>query len=375
MCDLEATISFCIVGLSQPAGRHHHSGGGGEKPMRHVEIAGTHEELGRAYGEYVAEHKLNWWWREPSPAKLEFVRACEETIAEYAPGFLEELRALAEANDADYDVVLSNMIVSDWLEFPMCNVLAVSGSRTASGRTIFIRNHDWADEDIEYVTCFRTAPKNGLRHIAFGFADPGRYDGVNEAGLAIGGSSIPFYNGKLKPGLRSSVVSRWILDTCPDVMSAVEFLKRIPHMEPNAWMLADRSGLVARVEVTPDGPIDVTSTENGMLATVNRFQSETLAPFDHVPDGNNWIYEFQRRIEAWYEANRWRIDLEMALAFASDHNAGLCNHGEPNVRYGTIYSWVGELGTDELHVVLGRPCENEYELYRLDTAAGHEHSG
>ena len=168
--------------------------------MLEIQLAGTHEELGRAYGEFVAERKLNWWWREPSRAKLEFVKACEQAIAEHAPGFLDELRALAEANDADYYVVLSNMIVSDWLEFPACNVLAVSGSQTSSGRTIFVRNHDWEDEDIEHVTCFRTALTGGIRNMAFGFADPGRYDGMNEAGLAIGGSSIPFYTGKLVAG-------------------------------------------------------------------------------------------------------------------------------------------------------------------------------
>ena len=210
--------------------------------MRQVEIAGTREELGRAYGEIVAEQKLNTWWQEPSAKKLEFVKACEEAVAKHAPGYLDELRALAEVNDTDYYVVLANMIVADWLEFPECNVVGVSGSQTAGGRTIFIRSHDWADEDIEYVTCFRTALTGGLRHIAFGFADPGRYDGFNEAGLAIGGSSIPYYKGGLKAGLRGHIVNRWILDTCPDVPSAIEFLKRIPHMEADAKLVADKSG-------------------------------------------------------------------------------------------------------------------------------------
>jgi len=337
--------------------------------MNEIQLAGTHEELGRAYGEFVAERKLNWWWQKPSEAKLAFVKACEETIAEHAPGFLDELRALAEANDADYYVVLSNMIVSDWLEFPACNVLAVSGSQTSSGRTILVRNHDWADEDIEYVTCFRTSLTGSIPHIAFGFADPGRYDGLNEAGLAIGGSSIPFYTGKLKPGLRASVVTRWVLDTCPDVESAVEFMKRVPHMEASAWLLADRSGLVARVEVTPNEGVDVTITDDGMLATVNMFQSEALSPYDQVPEKDAWVSEFKRRIEAWYEANRGAIDLDKAIGFASDHDAGICNHGEPGVWCGTIYSWVGELGTGELHLALGRPCENEHQRFELEATS------
>ena len=53
--------------------------------MHENQLAGTHEELGRAYGEFVAERKLNWWWQEPSRTKLEFVKACEQAVAEYAP--------------------------------------------------------------------------------------------------------------------------------------------------------------------------------------------------------------------------------------------------------------------------------------------------
>jgi len=331
--------------------------------MNEVQLAGTNEELGRAYGEYIAERKLGQWWQQPSPAKLEFVKACERAIAEHAPGYLDELRALAKANDAEYYMVLSNMIVSDWLDVPACNVVAISGTQTANGRTIFVRNHDWEDEDIEYVTCFRTAPKDDLRHIAFGYADPGRYDGVNEAGLAIGGSSIPYYTGKLKPGLRMNVLTRLVLDTCLDVTSAVEFIKRVPHMEGIAYLLADNSGLVARVEAAPEG-IDVELSDNGMLLTVNRFQSEALSPYDQ-PEGQDWVFEFERRIEAWYQANHSTIDLDEAIRLASDHDAGLCNHGEPGVRCATIYSWVGELGSDELHVALGRPCQNPYQLLHL----------
>lgn len=131
-----------------------------------------------------------------------------QVLAEHTPGYLEELRALAEANDTDYYVVLSNMKVTYFADSPACNVFAVSGSRTASGPTLFARNHDWEDDDLEAVTCFRTSLAGGIRHTAFGFADPGRYDGVNEAGLAIGGSAIPFYTEKAKPGLRMNVVAR-----------------------------------------------------------------------------------------------------------------------------------------------------------------------
>jgi isopenicillin-N N-acyltransferase-like protein len=333
--------------------------------MHEIQLAGTHEELGSAYGEYVAERQLHSWWRKPNERELAFTKVCEQAIAEHALGYLDELRALAEVTKTDYDMALFNMVVIYLAENPACNVVAVSGKQTASGRTIFVRNHDWEDEDIEYVTCFRTSPANGIRSIGFGFADPGRYDGMNEAGLAIGGSSIPFYLGKQEPGFRMNVVTRCVLDTCPDVMSAVEFMKRIPHMEGCAYLLADKSGLVARVEVAPEG-VEATITDDGMLATVNMFQSEAMSPCDQLSERGAWVPEFKRRIEVWYEANRGTIDLDEAIRFASDHDAGICNHGEPNVRCPTIYSWVSELGTGELHLAHGRPCENEYQLYKLE---------
>jgi predicted choloylglycine hydrolase len=333
--------------------------------MNEIQLAGTRKELGRAYGKIVAERELNTWWAEPSRETLIFVKACEETIAEHAPGYLDELRALADTTCTDYDVVLSNMIATLIGDTPDCNVMAVSGVRTANGRTIFVRNHDWMDEDIEYVTCFRTALTDGLRHMAFGFSDPGRYDGVNEAGLAIGGSWI-FYTGKPRPGLRMNVVTRWILDTCPDVKSAVEFMRRVPHLEGVAYLLADKSGHVARVEACPEG-VDVEETEQGMLATVNMFQSEAMSGHDRVPDGRDLIPESKRRIEAWYEANQGAIDLDKAIHFASDCDVGICDHGEYSAEpYGTIYSWVAELGADEIHLSHGRPCENPYQVLRLE---------
>ena len=333
--------------------------------MRQVEIAGTRKELGTAYGEIVVERQLNTWWQTPSPTQLTFAKACEEAIVEHAPGYVEELRALAEATNTDYDVVLFNMTVVYLAEQPTCNCVAISGKQTASGKTLYIRNHDWIDADIEHVTCFRTAPKNGYRSLAFGFSDPGRYDGINEEGLAIGGSSIPFYLGKQRAGFRMNVITRWILDTCPDVMSAVAFMRSVPHMEACAYLLADQSGLIARVEVAPEG-VDVALTDDDMLATVNMFQSQKLSSHDRVPGEDNCIFAYQKRIDIWFKANQGNIALEKAMAFARDHDAGLCDHGQHmNVPGGTIYSWVGELGTNELHLSHGRPCQTHAQRVPL----------
>jgi predicted choloylglycine hydrolase len=170
-----------------------------------------------------------------------------------------------------------------YFEQSACNVVAVAGTQCRDGRTIFARNHDWLDEDQKWVTCFRTKPKNGLQNIGFGFTDPGRYGGVNKAGLAISSASIPFYLHEPQPGLRMNVVTRWVLDTFSDTPSAVDYLKRISHHEGISYLLADKEGRIARVEAAPEG-VDVAFAKDGIQGAVNLFQSEQMAHLERAPD-------------------------------------------------------------------------------------------
>jgi hypothetical protein len=219
------------------------------------------------------------------------------------------------------------------------------------------------------VTCFRTSPRNGLSSIGFGFADPGLYDGVNEAGLAISSAWI-WYRNKPQPGLRMNVVTRWVLDTFSDTPSAVDFLTRIPHHEAISYLVADKSGCIARVEAAPEG-VDVAMTRHGMLAAINLYQSEKMASLDleDGPPKDYLVHRHRKRIPAWYEAHRGRIDLDAAQKSCSDPEIGVRDHGEGRSEpFGTIYSWVAELGTGQVHVAHGRLCEDEYKVVETDAS-------
>jgi len=332
--------------------------------MRQVEIAGSYHELGLQYGKIIAANNLHSWWQQPTGATLALVKACEREIAVHAPGLLEEIRGIADACGCEYDLALANMALSYW-ELSACNVVAVSGSQCRNGKTILARNHDWLDEDQEWVTCFRTHASTGFQHIGFGFADLGRYGGVNEAGLAISGAAIWYVN-KPKPGLRFHLAIRWILDTCADTRSAVDFFQRIPHREAVSFLIADQEGRIARVEAAPEG-VNVALTQDGMLAAINLIQSEGMQHLERIGEEGQIVYQHQERIKAWYDNNKGQIDLEAIKRLCSDHEIGLCDHGEARSEpFGTIYSWVAELGTGEIHVAHGRPCENEYQVITIE---------
>ncbi len=333
--------------------------------MLQVEIAGSYYELGLEYGRIVAENKLNGWWKQPTEPTLALVKECEREIAVHAPGLLEEMRGIAEACECEYNLVLANMTVYSYLL--ACSVIAVSGNQCRNSKTIFASNHDWLDEDQEWVTLFRTHASTGIPHIGFGFQDMGRFGGVNKEGLVIASAAIWYLN-KPKPGLRFHLVQRWVLDTYSDTRDAVDYLKRIPHLEAMSFLIADKEGRIARVEVAPEG-VDVVFANDGILSAINMFESEQMQHLAHVPDEEYLVDRHKKRIKAWYDDSRGEIDLNAAKRLCSDHEIGLCDHGETkSVPFGTIYSWVAELGTGEIHVAHGRPCENEYQVITLEAS-------
>jgi len=334
--------------------------------MFQVEIAGSYYELGLNYGRIVAENNLNWWWQQPTESALALVWECEREIAVHAPGLLEEIRGIADTCESEYSTVLANMTLGYW-ELSGCNVIAVSGNQCRNRRTIFATNHDWLDEDQEWVTLFRTHADTGMPHIGFGFADVGRYGGVNNEGLVISSAAIWYLN-KPKPGLRFHLVQRWVLDTYADTRDAVDYLKRIPHHEAMSFLIADKEGRIARVEAAPEG-VDAVFADDGILSSSNMFESEQMQHLDRVPDEEYLVARNRKRIKSWYDDSRGEIDLDAAKRLCSDHEIGLCDHGETKSEpFGTIYSWVAELGTGEIHVAHGRPCENEYEVMELDVS-------
>jgi hypothetical protein len=122
------------------------------------------------------------------------------------------------------------------------------------------------------------------------------------------------------------------------------------------------------MEAAPEG-VDVVFANDGILSAINIFQSEQMLYLERIPDEEYIIDRHEKRIQAWYDDSRGEIDLNAAKRLCSDHEIGLCDHGETKSEpFGTIYSWVAELGTGEIHVAHGRPCENEYKVIELEVS-------
>lgn len=87
---------------------------------------------------------------------------------------------------------------------------------------------------------YRTRLEGRLSHVGCSDHWVGRWDGVDEAGLAIGQSGPP--PGKDRPGLLGTLATRVVLDTCRTVGEVATFLERVHRTNNNAFLIADAAG-------------------------------------------------------------------------------------------------------------------------------------
>ncbi|MHA2301193.1 MAG: carcinine hydrolase/isopenicillin-N N-acyltransferase family protein, partial [Candidatus Thorarchaeota archaeon] len=183
----------------------------------------------------------------------------------------------------------------------------------------------------------------------------------NDVGLTIGSAYVPMYIGKARPGVRMNISTRWALDNLSTAKEAVDYLKKIPHTEPVAFLVADRTGTIARVETTPERTA-AAYQEGGIEIVTNFFMLEEMRDLDKGFPEDNHIYEYYRRVERWFEDSKGRITTDHAKSVCSNHDNGICHHSNNSTEM-TIWSWITEIG-QSLEIAQGSPCNNEYKLLK-----------
>jgi hypothetical protein len=169
-----------------------------------------------------------------------------------------------------------------------------------------------------------------------------------------------------------NMAMRWILDTFRDTEDAVAFLEEVPISEGSIYLIADKSGVSARVEATPD-KVFTTYAQDEFLIATNHFQSTEMQHLKNKITEANAHTTITRLegITRWYNTQKKPITIDSLKSILRDHEHGVCDH-QQGVSYnedgdreyediaGTLWSWIATLGTNEVEVCAGSPCKNEY---------------
>jgi predicted choloylglycine hydrolase len=168
---------------------------------------------------------------------------------EHLPELVPHWERLVELTGRDH---LAARMLTMWR---MPAVAAGCSQAVVPGRTpLLVRNYDYDPRLFEGVVA--STNYSGSRRV-IGTSDLlwGLVDGMNEDGLAV---SLTLGG---RPGSGDGfgipVVIRYLLETCPDVDSAIAALRRIPVAQAYNVSLVDTAGRHATVYVAPGEPAEV----------------------------------------------------------------------------------------------------------------------
>ena len=295
---------------------------------------------------------------QASPEKILFALKCERVVKEHMPDILDELQGIAEATH--YDMNRLKALALALNAHPGCSVMAISGEHTTDGKPLFARNFDWYESAQKRSALIDAQVPNKLRHISSNDTLIGRYDGINEAGLAI---AISYVAGRAdKVGVMFPLAVRHVLDTCRTTQEGVAFLESIPHVRATNFLLMDASSTIATVEASPR-KVTTTYSENGFGFITNQFQSEAMTAQENPKKRPSDSGQRLLRLKIWASEHAGNISAEsVQQVMQRPYPSGMCVNVRRGRRtFGTMWSWVARPGERAIHFADGSPATVRYQ--------------
>ncbi len=325
--------------------------------MHMYRLQGTYHAIGVEYGLLLRAARIRL--PQLSNTRLDFARACEPHVRDLMPDLFDELDGIAEGGGYDPERVTTAALGLN--ARPGCTAVAIAGTHTASGETLFGRNFDWYAVAGKHTALCNTLPEGGLSSIGCNDLLGGRVGGVNAAGVAVAIAAVE--GGRDKPGVIFTVAARAVLDRCRSTAEAVDLLQSIRHVRTINFLVADASGDITAVEAGPRA-VSVTRAAQGFGLIANQFQSEAMVRYERVRRRPKNSYPRLIKLREWFHSRTAPLtEDDVQRILGTPYPRGMC---APGRAFGTIWSWTARLGTKCFTLADGAPSTTPYRPYAFE---------
>lgn len=351
------------------------SKGGNE--MIYVETAGTPYEIGRQYGEKLANQVRRFikdvvknldrrFEHEPMQKALQTML---NVLEHDFPYLIEEMRGMADGAKLNFkDVTLGNL---------SSGLGAYIGEKEGCSNIIFTEsNHgpilgktldgSKPESDTGVVRIIRpTEGRTVLCETRIGGIST--ETGINDKGLAVGESSIHFYTVNPR-GIIRNILPRLILQECANVEEGIQFLSRYPVLRFGFhFALVDKAGNAAVVERSPTA-MYVRHAEGKPIFCTNHTATPCMRKLEKsrglIGDKNSdERYANLQRITSSLD---FKLTLNNMKGILKNHRVpgGICQHGDLEMYTHRAYIAIPNEG--KLLVAGGPPCQHEFKEFSLE---------
>jgi isopenicillin-N N-acyltransferase like protein len=362
-----------------------------------IRVAGAGYERGRQYGTQARDrvhlsvqayarvfaHYTGWDW----DAVRRVAAGFEAPIAAFRPGYLDEMRGIADGAGLDLaDVLAINvrtevMFAAKARLAPLaartgqppaeCSAFAVAPQPAGPGAMLIGQNWDWLLHCTRTLVVLEVRQEDGPDFVTVVEAGLLAKAGLNAAGLGLVTNALVTEADTGAPGLPYHVLLRAILD-CATVTEALTVLQAGMRSSSANYLIAHASGGALNVEAAPG---DFTRLyplfpESGVLLHTNHFLSPRLDPVDvslwAMPSSAVRLQRLRAGTEQPEQPELRSLGhFRALLADHADYPHSICSHPDPAdhpcEQSATIASVLMDLHTRQVWLAAGNPCQAPYE--------------
>ncbi len=298
-------------------------------------LSGSHRDMGFHYGSMLRKKGVDLFSILPrTQQRLEMGRACMDYCRGIYPQIVDEIEGMAEGLDLPELEFATFILTAGAYSFEVgCTAFAFRG-----GKDVYVtRNHDMFVQLKKTTEATLCRPEEGAWFLAHGDGLIGKEDGINEHGFAVGMTFVA--PTAIRPGMNFMVLVRWLLETCSTVAEGLEKLATVKVVTSQCLLLADSSGDMAVVELSPDArAVRRAGPGEEFIVATNQFNDPSMRIYDNRPIPN-W-YHTTDRFETVTSALATATDRDRLLGpkIASGRTPGFVCGYERSLKFDTLWS-------------------------------------
>lgn len=344
--------------------------------MYHLRFKGPYYQMGEKRGRLFQRARVAFPLHLDG-FQLEHGIRSEKILREFFPEVCREIEGVCDTIGVEYVPFASWMLCMGCCMYNLRENIPVevrgctAFSVARDGEVFYGRNNDLPPYLRDGCKSELYAPSGGNRFLLNTSSFINGEEGLNEHGLAVAMTFVMTRLEKIRPGLNSCFIVRYLLEKSDSVDDALPRLMELPVASNCNILLADKSGRMVVAECTPERKNvreAETLADGRAVCAVNSFTSDELRPFD---DAHGQDYNAAERYRVTMDSLRSRAEgdsVEKLKSLLRGEFGFMCQYdNEPD--FETVWSSVFDLKRLLVYRAEGDPRKKKFipddRLYKI----------